>query len=190
MGWSPDRLPGVAAGRDMSGYHRIISSGQTFSTKYVTPAFWFVAPFVGAFMLVDGAFPDLYRAMFPRGLMPPVMWVAVGAWAFTGFSMALWCFPLKRVAVDDDSIYVSNYLQEIQLPLSAIMAVKENRWLKLHPVTIEFNRDTTFGRRIMFMPTIRFFTIGWLSHPIVEELRDMASFARANSRAEAQLARG
>ena len=166
----------------MSGYRRVISSTQTFSTKYVTPALWFVATFVGAFMLIDGAFPGLYHAMFPRGLASPLQWVLAAIWALSGFSMAWWCFPLKRVAVDDDAIYVSNYLREIQLPLSAIVAVEENRWIKLHPVTIEFNQETSFGRRIVFMATIRFFTIGWLSHPIVEELRDIAGFARGGAR--------
>jgi hypothetical protein len=100
-----------------------------------------------------------------------------------------WSLVLKRVAVDDDAIYVSDYSQEVRLPLSAIEEVRENRWLKLHPVTILLDRETPWGTTIKFMPKIRYFAFNWTSHPVVGELREMAAYARASRRASRGLER-
>src|SRR5262249_62361427 len=72
--------------------------------------------------------------------------------------------------MDDTSLYVSNYLREIQVPLRQVAAVTENRWVNIHPVTIQFRSATEFGDRVVFMPRRRWF--GWgRSHPVVAEIR-------------------
>jgi hypothetical protein len=153
------------------GERRVISSSQTFFVKFIGPALF--VP-VAAYLLLlsprGGPFPGPFE--LPWLLM-------AGAFVYSLW----WSFQLKRVAVDAVWIYVSDYSREIKLPLSAIVDVRENRWLKLHPVTIAFDRDTPWGTRIKFMPKIRVFIPGWLSHPIVAELREQGDLARAGRRA-------
>ena len=80
---------------------------------------------------------------------------------------------MKRVSVDDNFLYVSNYLKEIAIPLSDIHDVAENRWVNIHPVTIRLKASSEFGDKIVFMPTARFFAL-FSSHPVVSELKELA----------------
>jgi hypothetical protein len=78
------------------------------------------------------------------------------------------------VRVDDNFLYVSNYLKEITIPLSQIYDVTENLWINIHPVTIHLKTPSEFGDKIKFMPTVRYFA--WFqSHPIVEELKELSA---------------
>jgi len=100
-------------------------------------------------------------------------WIVLFVW-IAGSAFILWgSARLKEVSVDDDYLYVSNYLKEIAIPLSDIFDVKENRWINYHPVTIYLKSPSEFGDKIVFMPTVRFFG-GWSSHPVVAELKDLA----------------
>ena len=76
---------------------------------------------------------------------------------------------LKRVSVDEERLYVSNYRKEIEVVLRDIVEIHENRWLNIHPVTIRFSRATDFGTSIVFMPKRRWFSV-MSSHPVVTEL--------------------
>lgn len=147
--------------REASVSPRTLSSMQTFLMKVVFPVIW-----IGGF-----------------GFGTVGMWLGAGAPAFlkwqflvtwiAGSAFILWsCGRLKRVRIDREFLYVSNYRREIAVPLSMIEAVTENRWINIHPVTVRFRVPTEFGQTITFMPTARFF--GWSSHPVVQELREAA----------------
>ena len=45
-------------------------------------------------------------------------------------------------------------------------------------MTIEFAGATPWGHYVKFIPKARFLVPGWVSHPIVGELRDMANWAK------------
>lgn len=98
-----------------------------------------------------------------------VLWVLVVGSAFIYWS----CIRLKEVSVDDDFLYVSNYLKEISIPLSNIYDVTENVWINIHPVTIHLSSPSEFGDKIIFMPKTRFFAL-FSSHPVVKELKVLA----------------
>jgi hypothetical protein len=167
--------------------YRVISSAQTLSVKLSGPlVFVLGAGFVGA-MVYFGAFPQIYRALFRGGLSPVALDVFWGMWCLGTLFACWWGYRLKRVAVDGDSIYLSDYFQEVELPLSDILAVTENRWIDLHPVTIEFASETPWGHYIKFMPKVRILVPQWFSHPIVAELRDMVYWARASQRVAGKL---
>jgi hypothetical protein len=87
---------------------------------------------------------------------------------------------LKRVRIDDKVLYVSNYVTEIAVPLVNVAEVRENRWVNIHAITIQFHSATEFGSRIVFMPKARWFGF-WSSHPVVAEIR--AAVNRATGRA-------
>ncbi|MGB7745704.1 MAG: hypothetical protein WBN75_00235 [Verrucomicrobiia bacterium] len=147
---------------------RTLSSVQTFWMKFVFPAIWISMFGLGTL----GLFLDVFH---DRGDAAPPDWMK---WQFLAIwiigSVFIWwgCVRLKKVRTDGSAIYVSNYFKEVRIPLDAVREVSENRWINIHPVTIHFRHDTPFGDRVVFMPTIRFFS--WRSHPVVRELRELA----------------
>ena len=145
---------------------RRLSSLQTVLMKVVFPAIWI--PIFGFFVLMT----------FLGGLKggPSSKWELLFVWV-AGSAFTYWsCGRLKEVSVDDNFLYVSNYLKEISIPLSEIYEVTENMWINIHPVTIHLKSPSEFGDKIVFMPTSRFF--GFVSHPVVRELKELA---RSNS---------
>jgi hypothetical protein len=106
--------------------------------------------------------------------MPPpqTKFVFLGVWIL-GTTFILWASAgLKRVRMDERQLYVSNYFREIQIPFSAIVDVRQSRWLNSRPITIYFRDATEFGDKVTFIPKqrIRF----WRIDPIVEELKQLA----------------
>lgn len=145
---------------------RTLSSRQTFFAKVVSPAVWiggvgFLS--LGLFVAED-AFHDQGSPVDPEA-----KWVLLGLW-LAGTAFALSSIRFKRVRVGERSLQISNYLSEIEVPLTDVVAVRENTWLRTHPVTIEFRRHTAFGNRIVFMPRVRWW-YWWQSHPVVDEIQ-------------------
>ena len=146
---------------------RTLSSAQTFFMKVIVPVVWITLFSMGTLLLFASPAASEARAGgLPDGTMKWIFLVATIA----GTAFMYWaCIRLKRVALDGDSLLVSNYLREVRIPLGEIEDVTENRWVNIHPVTIHFRHETEFGNSVVFMPRARFF--GFLSaHPVVEEL--------------------
>jgi hypothetical protein len=154
---------------------RTISSRQTFFVKIVFPIIW-----IGTFSFVTLLF---FFGRFPPDETPsPAMkWTFLAVALAGGASIYWFCMRLKRVEMDDDRLYVSNYMQEISVPLEDIADVRENRWVDTRPVTVTFRSDTDFGDRVVFMPTTRWWGF-WRGHPVVEELRRASERARTTAR--------
>ena len=131
--------------------------------KIILPAFWisfFGVNTVAMFILAD------------EGPQSSGAWIFLMVW-IAGSAFFLWdSVRLKVVSVDENVLYVSNYLKEIVIPLSQIYDVTENFWLNTHPVTIHLKSRSEFGHRIVFMPKTRF--LFFTSHPVVKELKQLA----------------
>ena len=150
--------------------HRTLSSAQTFVMKFVFPIVWISGFGFGTLALWVGAI----NGPTSHGAPPEMKWVFLGAW-IAGTAFILWgCAGLKRVRMDRDFLYVSNFRREIVVPLSSIGSVTESRWISIHPVTIHLRVPTEFGDKVTFMPTARLFGFR-SSHPVVNELRRAAS---------------
>jgi len=148
---------------------RTLSSKQTFITKIIFPAFSIAGFGLFPLALWQGDLHTADDALPPE----PVKWLLLAAW-IAGTAFILWlCAGLKRVRVDATSLYVSNYLREITVPLNMIAEVTEDRWSNIHPVTVHFRTTTEFGQKVTFMPVTRFFWL-WSSHPVVAELKQLA----------------
>ncbi len=82
---------------------------------------------------------------------------------------------LKRVAVDDRFLYVSNYSDsnEVAIPLDNIVRVTQWRGRTFRPVSIDLRLPTQFGTRIRFQPKPEW---GWAytENAVVDELRTLA----------------
>jgi hypothetical protein len=154
---------------------RTLSSGLSGFYKFF-PALWI--PLFG--LGTAGVFLNIFHDA--DGANPPafVKWIFLCVWlAGSVFSYHL-CASLKEVSVDEGFLYVSNYLDEVSVPLSEIGNVSENRWLNIHPVTIHLKSPTKFGSRIKFMPKVKpSSTFG--THPVVTELEDLAKLAGMQS---------
>src|SRR5882762_10333658 len=118
---------------------RTLSSAQTVLMKLVFPPLW-----IGGFaiatttlFLAPTALVDSSGAPADPGMKWTFLLLTVFGTAFIWWS----CIRLKRVRLDDRMLYVSNYSREIAVPLVSVAEVKENRWLNIHPVTIELPRD-------------------------------------------------
>jgi hypothetical protein len=80
--------------------------------------------------------------------------------------------PVKKIAIDHNYLYISNYLKTVKVPLSQIMDVTENKWANIHPVWIHLYTTTDFGDKIMFIPETRI--LSYKNHPIVQELKKLS----------------
>ena len=145
---------------------RTISSSGTIFNKFILPGFflgiWWICT-VAAFIDNDD-----------------FKWQGL----FFGLAISLFfywsCIRLKKVELDNQYIYVSNYLKKILIPLSEIEKISEIKFFNPHYIWITFKHRTKFGKIIMFMPK------GWntyvfKSHPLVKELRAIINSVHSNS---------
>jgi hypothetical protein len=153
---------------NVDSMRRRLSSLQTGLMKIIFPALWIPSWGFVVVMMFFGGVDDGD---------PFVKWFFLFA-AVVGAAFICWSsIRLKEVSVDDNFLYVSNYLKEVSIPLSDIYDVTENVWINIHPVTIHLKSPSEFGYKITFMPKTRLFAF-FSSHPVVRELKVLA--ARSN----------
>ena len=87
---------------------------------------------------------------------------------------------LKRVAIEDGYLYVSNYFTEVRIPLSEVVSVREYAGTgaakQYTTLIIDLQYPGAFGERIVFLPKPRLYRSG--IHPVVRELQTMCEHAR------------
>src|SRR5438094_3555286 len=113
---------------------RTLSSAQTFAFKYAFPVLWIggfglgtVALWLGGFHVQDGGPPPSW-----------MRWQFLIAWV-VGSAVIVWFSRrVKRVQVDEQSLYISNYFSEVSVPLTEVTEFSESRWTRPPTVTIHF----------------------------------------------------
>lgn len=144
---------------------RVISSGGTFYYKIILPVILLICTIaLPTAVYFDGSGNHLSVAFFffLYLLVCTVIFLLIAK-------------KFKKVSIDDNFLYISNYLKEITIPLSNIADVTETKWLRGHPVTIHLNPASEFGNKITFLSKFRF---SFKSHPIVEELKELVSLKK------------
>ena len=163
-------------------HRREISTRWTFANKFVFPVLYVLATdALAAVLYIDGMWPEAQAEL--RGALPN-RWVEIGAWL-------LWVGVLvhavrigwlaKRVRSDGTTLFISDYRQEVQVPIAAIIDARHNVWAGSGLVWVKFEEETPsellpWGQWIAFFPTARL-TVGWdqyRPHPIVAELLEQA----------------
>ena len=149
---------------------RRLSSLQTFLLKFIYPLFW------PPFFVVGG------RMFLPevRDQSPLFFWTMLFVWSTATFFVYWNAMRLKRVYVDDQFLYVSNYFKEISISLSEILDVRQAQWGNNQPISVRLKSPSEFGDKIVFMPTARAFPFG--THPVISELRTLARSAGVRRR--------
>lgn len=148
-----------------------LSGNLTILVKIIIPAYWFLFwGTVGLMMLVG---------VDEKTKPPPALF-----FIFAVIGSAIMYFTAMKymkVSADDKFLYVSNYLNEIPIPLSDIADVTQNVWVRGRPVTIHLKTISPFGRKIRFLPKSR--GLGFLkSNPVIGELKEMAGISAVEDR--------
>src|SRR5690554_583171 len=122
-----------------------ISSSLTLFFRIFVPVFWVV--FFGAFtigLLVTSNLPVVLDNLYFRiGL---VLFYLTGL-AFLYFTV----LRLKRVEIDPDFVYVTNYLKTYRYPFHNIESIREINLFLFHVATIRFREKGSFGKKIHFL---------------------------------------
>lgn len=143
---------------------RKISSKLTIFHKFILPALLLAGiliSYIDVSMEKPNTF-DLIKELYFIGS------------AIVGYLFLWFDLRSKEVSIEGDFLYVSNFSREIKIPLSEIKKVTEFVFLNHDPVTIHLKNETRFGKKIIFIPTYRYFNF-FSSHPIVSELRRIAN---------------
>ena len=111
---------------------RELSSKQTFFLKIILPIL-FAAMLMTVFAGI--VFSSKKDEILPLIIIFPLIGL------FGIFSMYFTVMRYKKVAVDDDFLYISNYRNEIKVPLSNISEVTETKWIRTRPITIHLKSD-------------------------------------------------
>lgn len=123
-----------------------ISSSLTLGLSIFIPVFWFV--FFGCFTLFiffvendDLPFsnPSLFRLVFLFSFL------VFGFFIYHGLT------KLKRVEIDEDFIYITNYFKTIKYPISMIDQIKEVSVFGFLRIKLILNSTTLFGKKIRFI---------------------------------------
>ncbi|HQR34411.1 MAG TPA: hypothetical protein PLK30_16850 [Blastocatellia bacterium] len=127
-------------------------------SSIVTP-FYKSAPFVAGACFLVGAIYNFSRVSVGV-LMGAFIWCVIAYLATRRW---------KNVFLENDALYVSNFLKQIRLPLAEIQDVNVSSFWRWQPRTIKLNlkTETEFGRTIVFVP--RF--MGYEASEIAKELK-------------------
>ncbi len=147
---------------------RELSSKLTFAAKIIAPGLWIFFWVVLTLVLLFG--------VDERTKPPSIYFFVMGIVITTIFYFTI--MKYKKVSVDDDFLYASNYLKEIKISLSDISDVTEIVWIRGHPVTIHLKTPSEFGSKITFTPKSQGFKF-FQPHPVVDELKALAKINNA-----------
>jgi hypothetical protein len=138
-----------------------ISTNLTLFLKIFIPVFWMI--FFGAFTV--GTFvQDIASGPFLPGTF---RWVALLFFAAGSTLLYFTLMPLKRVEMDLDYMYVSNYFKTLRYPYPSIDKIKERDWLLFHTVHVRLREPGSFGQDIVFLCRGKKLTRYLNSHPEV-----------------------
>ncbi len=122
-----------------------ISTSFTLFFRLFIPIFWIV--FFGAFtigLLLTSQLPGvLDNSYFRIGI---VLFYLVGL-VFLYFTF----LKLKRVEIDRDFVYVTNYVKTYRYPFHNIASINDINLLLFHLCTIRFKEKGNFGKKIYFL---------------------------------------
>ena len=123
-----------------------VSSNFTLFFKLFVPTFWLV--FFGAFTVAVWLMGYEYYGRIPGDYM---------RWGATIFFLSgvlfLWftVLQLKRVEMDGDQVYVTNYFKHYRYALDNVKRISESDLLFFKLITIHFKKAGYFGKKVRFL---------------------------------------
>jgi hypothetical protein len=123
-----------------------VSSNSTVFLKYFLPTIWTV--FFGTLFVVI-----LFAGQVRVGSMDSTIFKFVYGFAFLSIIALLYftVFKLKRVELNEKSVYVTNYVKIYRYPFSSIESIKSYHYGWSLIYRIELKEAGFFGKRITFL---------------------------------------
>lgn len=144
-----------------------ISAAYTFAAKFLFPAVW-----IGGFALMTTSlFLDPHSL---GGHSPLAKWIFLLGTLSGVVLFRAAVVPLRRVRMDSNSLYVSDYHREIVVPLAAVVDVRFN-YARGGAITVTLGSRTELGTQVTFLAKRR-----WRSPLVIDELR--GAVAKAQTR--------
>ena len=148
-----------------------VSTNMTLTYKIFLPTFWIV--FFGIF----GGYVWFYNTENIGSFSAEnfkLVYLLFFAIFLTLFYLTI--MSLKRVEMDGQGIYVTNYFKHSKYPYDNIEKIVENPFPFIKVVTVFFKEPGQFGKKIFFVPSKKRFRQFLISHPEVSKnLMDKAS---------------
>ena len=144
----------------MKTYTKIktVSNPSSYFLKFIFTPLWIIGVGVLVILRVQTSLGDWFL---------PVFWLVTSPMIYTIYGR------IKKVEIDQNHLYISDFRQSIQVPWSSIASVVETKWLNFRPIWVRFNQPTQFGSEIVFIPYYERLIWGG-SHPVAEDLRVLA----------------
>lgn len=125
-----------------------VSTNLTLLLKIFLPTFWLV--FFGAFTAAIWVTSYEYYGQIPG---PALRLGATLFYAGGALFFYLTVIRLKRVEMDEESIYVTNYFKHFRYPFSNVRQIREQDFFLFRLITIEWIKPGYFGKKIVFIPS-------------------------------------
>ncbi len=144
-----------------------VSSSGTLFWKFFFPSFW------GVFFLtltLGMIFTDVQPATIPKNYFSALLGITL----LLGIALfAMTILRLKRVEMDKDFVYVTNYFKWFRYPYHNVDRIKESDFLLFKVITIYFKEKGAFGKKIFFLANHRKLNEFLQQHPdVVKTLFD------------------
>lgn len=143
-----------------------ISTNATLFFKFFIPVFWLV--FFGAFLSAIFTYgAEMASSFGSTGFR-------IGAVLFYLSGLVLFyftLFPLKRIEVDTDFVYVTNYFKAYRYPWHNIESISDSSFLFFTVAQVHLKEKGHFGKKIPFLASRRLYTSFWEEHPELAEKR-------------------
>lgn len=141
-----------------------ISSLWTFFAKFIFPLPFFVFALLQIISVWSAKNSTTNGTTWPPLLV--YLWLGFPLGVVVSFG------NVKRIYMDKQNLYISNYLKEIVVPIRNVQSVEEYPGPRLRPAKIRFREATAFGMQVAFIP--RDSHPPWRRSVVVSELRKMA----------------
>jgi hypothetical protein len=145
-----------------------VSSSFTVILKFALPTCWIV--FFGA-MTVALWFVDIVPI---AGMETGTFRIVMSIFFLIGVLILYWAvMGLKRVEMDDQFIYVTNYFKNIRYPYHQIEKINEKDYYFFRTFHLILKQSGYFGKKITFIPGRINFDQFLSEHPdVVEQLKE------------------
>ncbi len=129
---------------------KLLSTTLTLAFKIFFPTFWIA--FFGTLLLAIFAIGERLSPLFVENgfRLAAVLFYLIGIVAWYYLFMRL-----KRVEVDDQFLYVTNYFKTARYPYTEIKKIEEQDVLLLKKIRIYLKKPGIFGTKIVFITTTK-----------------------------------
>jgi hypothetical protein len=76
------------------------------------------------------------------GWVPAVFWIVACSF------IVWWTLPIKKVSLVGDSLLISNYWRDIEVPVPQISRIHEDRWNRTSNISLFFDPPTSLGSKV------------------------------------------